>query len=159
MKEFMMNIYEGKLSAKGIRLAVILSKFNSFVGDKLLDGAVNAFSQLGGDPDSLDVYKVPGSFEISGLCRKLLNTKKYNALVCLGVIIRGQTPHFEYIASNSAKSIMELSSEGTIPVIYGLITADDIDQAMDRAGTKSGNKGYNAVLSAVEMASIYSQIK
>lgn len=154
-----MNIYEGKLSAKGIRLAVILSKFNSFVGDKLLDGAVNAFSQLGGDPDSLDVYKVPGSFEISGLCRKLLNTKKYNALVCLGVIIRGQTPHFEYIASNSAKSIMELSSEGTIPVIYGLITADDIDQAMDRAGTKSGNKGYNAVLSAVEMASIYSQIK
>jgi 6,7-dimethyl-8-ribityllumazine synthase len=159
MKEFMMNYYEGKLSAKGIKLAVILGKFNSFIGDKLLDGAINAFSQLDGDLEKLDIYKVPGSFEIAGLCRKLMKDKNYDAIVCLGVIIRGQTPHFEYIASNSTKAIMELSMEGSIPVIYGLITADDADQAMDRAGTKSGNRGYNAVLSAVEMVSIYSQIK
>ncbi len=154
-----MNIYEGKLSAKGMSLAVVLSKFNSFIGDKLLDGALNAFEQLNGDPAKLDVFKVTGSYEIAGLCRKLLAQNKYQAIVCLGVIIRGQTPHFEYVASNSAKAIMELSAEGTIPVIYGLITADDMDQAIDRAGTKSGNKGYDAVISAVEMSSLYSQIK
>ncbi len=154
-----MNFYEGKLSGKGISLAIVYGKFNSFIGDKLLDGAENAFDQLGGDPAKLDIYKVPGSYEIAGLCRKLILKKKYNAIICLGVIIRGQTPHFEYIASNTAKAIMELSLEGPIPVIYGLITADDMDQAIDRAGTKSGNKGYDAVFTAVEMASIYTQIE
>ncbi len=154
-----MNFYEGKLSAKGISIAIVFGKFNSFIGDKLLDGALNAFEQLGGDSSKLDVFKVPGSYEIAGLCRKIISQNKYNAIVCLGVIIRGQTPHFEYVASNTSKAIMELSLQGPIPVIYGLITADDMDQAIDRAGTKSGNKGYDAILTAVEMASIYAQIK
>ncbi len=154
-----MNLFEGKLNARGIKIAVILSKFNSFIGDKLLDGAKNAYLQLDGDLNDLDIFKVPGSYEIAGVARKLMDSKKYDALVCLGVIIRGQTPHFEYVASNSSKSIMELSAEGFIPVIYGLITADDMEQAIDRAGTKSGNKGYDAIVSAVEMASLYSQIK
>ena len=155
----MMNLYEGKLSAKGLKIAVILSKFNSFIGDKLLDGARNAFNQLGGNDDSLDVFKVPGSYEIAGVARKLVESGKYQAIVCLGVIIRGQTPHFDYVASNSSKAIMELSAEGKIPVINGLITADDMEQAIDRAGTKSGNKGYDGIVSAVEMASLFLLIK
>ena len=104
------------------------------------------------------MFKVPGSYEIPGVCRKIISQNKYNAIVCLGVIIRGQTPHFEYVASNTSKAIMELSIEGPVPVIYGLITADDMDQAIDRAGTKSGNKGYDAVLAAVEMAGLYTSI-
>lgn len=154
-----MNLFEGKLSAKGLKLAVVISKFNSFIGDKLLEGAKNAFEQLEGSQDNMDIYKVPGSYEIAGVAKRLLNSGKYQGVVCLGVIIRGQTPHFEYVASNSAKAIMEMSAEGKVPVIYGLITADDMEQAIDRAGTKGGNKGYDAVLSAVEMASLYQQIK
>jgi len=154
-----MNFYEGKLSARGIKLAIVISKFNSFIGDRLLDGAHEAFYQLGGEEDDLDVYKVSGSYEIPGMCRRLMNMNKYDAIVCLGVIIRGQTPHFEYVASNSAKAIMELSSEGKMPVIYGIITADDMEQAIDRAGTKSGNRGYEAVTSAIEMVNLYSLIK
>ncbi len=154
-----MNFYEGKLSAREIKLAIVISKFNSFIGDRLLDGAHDAFYQLGGEEENLDVYKVPGSYEIPGMCRKLISLNKYDAIVCLGIIIRGQTPHFEYVASNSAKAIMELSSEGKIPVIYGIITADDMEQAIDRAGTKSGNRGYEAVVSAVEMVSLYSMVK
>ena len=154
-----MNLFEGKLSAKGLKLAVVISKFNSFIGDKLLEGAKNAFEQLEGSQDNMDIYKVPGSYEIAGVAKRLLNSGKYQGVVCLGVIIRGQTPHFDYVASTSAKAIMEMSAEGKVPVIYGLITADDMEQAIDRAGTKGGNKGYDAVLSAVEMASLYQQIK
>jgi 6,7-dimethyl-8-ribityllumazine synthase len=154
-----MNLFEGKLSAKGLKLAIVISKFNSFIGDKLLEGAMNAYEQLEGNTDQVDVFRVPGSYEIAGVAKRLLSTSKYQAVVCLGVIIRGQTPHFEYVASNSAKAIMEMSADGKVPVIYGLITADDMEQAIDRAGTKSGNKGYDAVLSAVEMASLYQQIK
>jgi 6,7-dimethyl-8-ribityllumazine synthase len=159
MEEFTMNLYEGKLNASGLKIALITAKYNSFIGDKLVDGAMDAFVQLGGAPENADVFKVPGSYEIAGVARKLLSAKKYSAIVCLGVIIRGQTPHFEYVASNSAKAIMEMSAEGQVPVIYGLITADDMEQAIDRAGTKSGNKGYDAVMSAVEMVNLYSQIK
>lgn len=153
-----MNLFEGKLSARGLKIAVVLAKFNSFIGERLLEGAENAFVQLEGDPNSIDVFKVPGSYEIGGAARRLLKTKKYDAIICLGVIIRGQTPHFEYVSSNSAKAIMELSAEGETPVIYGIITADDMEQAIDRAGTKSGNKGYDAVMSAVEMVNLYSKI-
>jgi 6,7-dimethyl-8-ribityllumazine synthase len=154
-----MNLFEGKLSAKGLRLAVVLSKFNSFIGTKLLDGAMDAFAQLGGNPEETDVFKVPGSYEIAGVAKRLMESKKYSAIVCLGVIIRGQTPHFEYVASNSAKAIIELSAQGKIPVVYGIITVDDLEQAIDRAGAKSGNKGYDAVMTAVEMVNLYSQIK
>lgn len=152
-----MNFYEGKLNAKNLKIAIVYSKFNSFAGDKLIDGAKNAFIQLEGKEENLDVFKVPGSYETPGVVRKLLD-KEYDAIVCLGVIIRGDTPHFEYVASNSSKAIMELSAMGKIPVVYGLITADDLDQAIQRAGAKSGNKGYDAMMTAVEMANLYSQI-
>ena len=154
-----MKYFEGKLQSNGLKLGIVLSKFNSFIGERLLEGAVNAFEQTGGSSDNIDVYKVPGCYEIAGAAKRMIATGKYNAIVCIGVIIRGQTPHFEYVASNSAKAIMELSADGQLPVIYGLITADDVDQAIDRAGTKSGNKGYDAVMTAVEMVQLYSQIK
>lgn len=150
-----MKFYEGKLNAAGIKVAIILSKFNSFIGDKLLEGAINAYNQLGGNDADLSIYKVPGSFEIPGLARKLIDSKKFDSIICLGVIIRGQTPHFDYVAGNTSKAIMQLSSEGQIPIIFGIITADDLEQAIDRAGTKNGNKGYDAMVNAIEMASLY----
>ncbi len=153
-----MRLHEGKLNASGLKVGVILSKFNSFIGQKLLEGAQDAFLQLGGKDDDLEVFKVPGAYEIPGVARKLMKSKKYSALVCLGVVIQGQTPHFEYVAGNSAKAIMELSLEGEIPVIYGMVTTNDVEQAVDRAGAKMGNKGYDAVLAAVEMASLYQEI-
>jgi len=154
-----MNFYEGKLNAKNLKIAIVYSKFNSFVGERLIEGAENAFLQLEGKTENLDVFKVPGSYEIAGVVKKLLEKGGYDAIVCLGVIIRGDTPHFEYVASNSSKAIMELSAQGKIPVVYGLITADDVDQAIQRAGAKSGNKGYDAMITAVEMASLYSQLQ
>lgn len=154
-----MNIREGKLDAKGLKVAVVFSKFNSFVGDKLIAGARDAFAQLGGTEDNLELFKVPGAYEIAGVVRKLTVGGKFDAVICLGVIIQGQTPHFEYVAGNSAKAIMELASEGKVPVIYGLITAGDLEQAVDRAGVKVGNKGYDAMMNAVEMANLYRELK
>ncbi len=153
-----MPIYEGKLTAKGMRLALVVGKFNSFIGDKLVSGALNAFEQLEGDPATVDIYKVPGSYEIPGVVRRLLDSGKHDAIIALGVVIRGQTPHFEYVAGNTSKALMEMSSEGKIPVVFGIITADDIEQAIDRAGVKNGNKGYEAVLTAVEMSNLYKQM-
>lgn len=154
----MMHLHEGKLDASGLRIGIILSKFNSFIGEKLLAGAQDAFSQLGGNEKDLHVFKVPGAYEIPGVARRLIQSGKYDALVTLGVVIQGQTPHFEYVAGNSAKAIMELSLEGSIPVIYGMVTTQNIEQAVDRAGAKMGNKGYDAVLAAVEMVSLYKTI-
>ncbi len=154
-----MNLFEGKLSAKGLKIAVVISKFNSMIGERLLDGAKDAFYQLDGDESKMDVFKVPGSYEIPGVARRLYDNGDYDAIVCLGVIIRGQTPHFDFVASNTAKGIMELSSEGEIPVIFGIVTTDDMEQAIDRAGLKVGNKGYDAVMSAVETANLYQQIQ
>lgn len=153
-----MHLHEGKLDASGLRIGIILSKFNSFIGEKLLAGAQDAFSQLGGNEKDLHVFKVPGAYEIPGVARRLIQSGKYDALVTLGVVIQGQTPHFEYVAGNSAKAIMELSLEGSIPVIYGMVTTQNIEQAVDRAGAKMGNKGYDAVLAAVEMVSLYKTI-
>jgi len=152
-----MPIYEGKLSAKGVRLAIVISKFNSFIGDKLLSGALNAFEQLDGDTKLVDIYKVPGSYEIPGVVRRLIESNTYDAIVALGVIIRGQTPHFDYVAGNTSKALMEMAAEGRLPVVFGIITADDVEQAIDRAGVKSGNKGYEAVMIAMEMVSLYKQ--
>ncbi|NPV38531.1 6,7-dimethyl-8-ribityllumazine synthase [Brevinematales bacterium NS] len=153
-----MPIYEGKLSAKGLKLALVVGKFNSFIGDRLIDGALNAFEQLEGNPEMVDIYKVPGSYEIPGVVRRLLDAGKHDAIVTLGVVIRGQTPHFEYVAGNTSKALMEMAAEGKVPVVFGIITADDVEQAIDRAGVKSGNKGYEAVFTAVEMVSLYRQM-
>ncbi len=154
-----MKVREGKLDAKDLKIAIVYSKFNSFVGDKLIEGAREAFFQLGGADEAVELFKVPGAYEIAGVARKLIAAGKYDAVICLGVIIQGQTPHFEFVAGNSAKAIMELASEGKTPVIYGLITAGDIEQAVDRAGVKVGNKGYDAMMNAVEMANLYKEMK
>ncbi len=153
-----MKKYEGELQAKGLKFAVIVSRFNEFITNKLLDGAVDALLRHGASEENIDVIKVPGSFEIPLVAKKIAKKKSYDAIVCLGTIIRGATPHFEYIASEAAKGIALVSLEAEIPVAFGVITADTIEQAIERAGTKSGNKGWDAALVAVEMAQLLKKL-
>lgn len=153
-----MKKYEGELQAKGLKFAVIVSRFNEFITNKLLDGAVDALLRHGASEENIDVIKVPGSFEIPLVAKKIAKKKSYDAIVCLGTIIRGATPHFEYIASEAAKGIAIVSLEAEIPVAFGVITADTIEQAIERAGTKSGNKGWDAALVAVEMAQLLKKL-
>jgi 6,7-dimethyl-8-ribityllumazine synthase len=149
---------EGSLTAKGLTFAVVLSRFNNFIGERLLDGAVDAVVRHGGADDAIHVYRVPGAFEIPQIARRLVDSKKYSAVICLGAVIRGATPHFEYIAAESAKGVAKLSLESDIPISYGIITTDTIEQAIERAGSKSGNKGYDAAVTAIEMANLVGQI-
>jgi 6,7-dimethyl-8-ribityllumazine synthase len=153
-----MNIYEGKLDAKGLKIGIIVSRFNEFISSKLVDGCLDALLRHGANDEDLELFKVPGSFEIPYLAKKLALSKKYDAIICLGVVIRGQTPHFNYICNEVAKGIANVSLESGIPIIFGIITSDTIEQAIERAGTKSGNKGFDAALSAIEMANLYKTI-
>ena len=153
-----MKKYEGELQAKGLKFAVIVSRFNEFITNKLLDGAVDALLRHGSSEENIDVIKVPGSFEIPLVAKKIAKKKSYDAIICLGTIIRGATPHFEYVASEAAKGIALVSLEAEIPVAFGVITADTIEQAIERAGTKSGNKGWDAALVAVEMAQLLKKL-
>ncbi|MBN1573866.1 MAG: 6,7-dimethyl-8-ribityllumazine synthase [Deltaproteobacteria bacterium] len=150
---------EGKIEAKGLKFGVILSRFNSFIGDKLLDGATDAILRHGGADEDIHVYRVPGAFEVPQMARKLVELGKYDAIICIGAVIRGSTPHFEYIAAESAKGVARLSMESNIPVSYGIITTDNIEQAIERAGSKSGNKGYDAAVTAIEMVNLMAEIK
>jgi 6,7-dimethyl-8-ribityllumazine synthase len=150
---------EGKISAEGLKFAVVLSRFNSFIGDKLLDGAVDAIVRHGGKDDDIHVFRVPGAFEVPQTAKRLVDSGKYGAVICLGAVIRGSTPHFEYIAAESAKGVARISLESSIPVAYGIITTDTIEQAIERAGSKSGNKGYDAAVTAIEMANLIDQMK
>lgn len=152
------KIYEGNLIAKGKKFAIILSRFNEFITKKLLEGAMDTLKRHESDEKDIDVYYVPGSFEIPYVANKIAKSKKYNAVVCLGAIIRGDTPHFDYIASEVSKGIASTSLETGIPVIFGVLTTDNIEQAIERAGAKAGNKGSEAALSAIEMANLYSKI-
>ena len=153
-----MKKYEGELQAKGLKFAVIVSRFNEFITNKLLDGAVDALLRHGASEENIDVIKVPGSFEIPLVAKKIAKKKSYDAIICLGTIIRGATPHFEYVASEAAKGIALVSLEAEITVAFGIITADTIEQAIERAGTKSGNKGWDAALVAVEMAQLLKKL-
>ncbi len=153
-----MKTFEGELQAKGLKFAVIVSRFNEFITNKLLDGAVDALLRHGASEGDIDVIKVPGSFEIPLMAKKISKKKSYDAIICLGTIIRGATPHFEYVASEAAKGIAFVSLEAEIPVAFGIITADTIEQAIERAGTKSGNKGWDAALVAVEMAQLLKKL-
>ncbi len=149
-----MKIKEGKLIAKGLKFGIIVSRFNSFITEKLLNGAMDVLLRHEADEKDIDIYKVPGSFEIPILAMRLANSKKYDAIICLGAVIRGETPHFDFVAAETSKGIAEVSIKTGMPVIYGIITADTIEQAIDRAGTKSGNKGADAAVSAIEMANL-----
>jgi len=150
--------YEGTLLGKGLRFAVVASRFNEFITKKLLEGAQDALLRHGVDEGDIDTAWVPGSFEIPLVAKRLAQAKKYNAVVCLGAVIRGGTPHFEYVAAEVTKGIAQVSLETGLPVIYGIITADTLEQAIERAGTKEGNEGFKAAVSAIEMANLLTTI-
>jgi 6,7-dimethyl-8-ribityllumazine synthase len=145
---------EGGLSAKGLKIGIVVSRFNDFIGERLLAGAVDTLLRSGAADGDLQVVKVPGSFEMPLVVKKLTASGKYDAVVCLGAVLRGSTPHFDFVAGEAAKGIARVSLESGLPVAFGIITADTLEQAIERAGTKSGNKGRDAALSAIEMANI-----
>lgn len=155
----MPRIIEGNLSAKGLRFALVVSRFNDFIGDRLLDGALDTLVRSGASDDAIDVVKVPGAFEIPVIAKSLAKKGVYDAIICLGCIIRGSTPHFDYVAGEAAKGVAKVSLEYDCPVSFGVITSDNIEQAIERAGTKSGNKGRDAALNAIEMANLLKTIK
>ncbi len=151
-----MQAKEGKLLlSKKTKIGIVLSRFNNFYSERLLEGAIDAIKRTGGDESNIDVYKVPGSFEIPMTLKKMVSQKKYDGILTLGVIIRGETPHFDYIAAETTKGIAQVALQSEIPIAYGIITADTLDQATDRAGTKMGNKGFDAAISLVEMINLY----
>ncbi|MBS3786576.1 6,7-dimethyl-8-ribityllumazine synthase [Candidatus Bipolaricaulota bacterium] len=149
---------EGKLDASGLKIGIVISRFNSLVTDRLLSGAKDKLTRLGGDWDNATVAYVPGSFELPRAVRKMEESGDYDGIVALGAIIRGETPHFDYVANETSKGLAQLNLEGDIPVTFGLITADTLDQAIDRAGAKQGNKGNEAAEALVEMINLESRI-
>lgn len=155
----MPNIYEGYLLGEGLTFSIVVSRFNSFVTEKLLAGALDALKRHGVDVDHVDVFWAPGAFEIPGIAKRLAESKKYDAVLCLGAVIRGATPHFDYVAAESAKGIAHLSASTGVPVIYGVITTDTIEQALERAGIKAGNKGAEAAIAGIETANLYKTVE
>src|SRR5437773_2297917 len=145
------------LNARGFRFAIVASRWNEFISSQLVDGAIAAFQQLGADQKALEIYRVAGAFEIPLLTLKVARSGKFDAVICLGTIIRGQTPHFEYIATEVARGISQAGLETGVPAIFGIVTADTVDQAIDRAGVKLGNKGYEAAMTAVEIVNLYKE--
>lgn len=153
-----MKTYQGNLIGKGLKVGIILGRFNEFIGSKLLDGAIDSLLRHGVEEEDIETAWVPGAFEIPLIAKKLAETKKYDAIICLGAVIRGSTPHFEYVASEMTKGIAKVSLDAGIPVIFGVLTTENIEQAIERAGTKAGNKGWDAALSAIEMANLIKNI-
>ena len=150
--------HQGNLNAGGFRFAIVASRWNDFLTSRLVEGALDALERLGAAESAVTLFKVPGSFEIPLLALKLADTGKYDAVICLGTIIRGQTPHFDYIAGEVTKGIAQAGMETGVPVVYGIVTADTLEQAIDRAGVKSGNKGFEAAMSAVELVNLYKAV-
>jgi 6,7-dimethyl-8-ribityllumazine synthase len=150
----MSNVYEGNLLGSGLKFGVVISRFNEFISHKLLDGTKDALIRHGVKIEDIDIAWTPGAFEIPLIALKLAQTRKYDAIICLGAIIRGGTPHFEYVASELSKGIARVTLDSGLPVINGVITAENLEQAIERAGTKMGNKGYDAAISAIEMANL-----
>lgn len=153
-----MKAIEGKLIGSGKKFAIIFSRFNEFVGDGLLKAANDCLIKHGVTENNIDIIKVPGAFEIPVTADRLASKKKYDAIICLGVIIRGATPHFEYVSSTTSTGISQVSQKYSLPVIFGVLTTDTIEQAIERAGTKAGNKGWDSALTALEMADLFKLI-
>jgi 6,7-dimethyl-8-ribityllumazine synthase len=154
----MAKLYEGMLLGKGLKFGLVVSRFNEFITQKLLDGAQDALLRHGVNQEDIEIAWVPGSFEIPLIAKKLAQTKRYDAVICLGAVIRGGTPHYEYIAAEVTKGIAKVSLDTGLPVIYGVITADTLEQAIERAGTKQGNEGFKAAVEAIEMANLAKSI-
>ncbi len=151
-------IHQGRLNAEGFRFAVVASRWNDFLTARLVEGALDALERLGASEGAVEVFKVPGSFEIPLLARKLAGSGKWDAVICVGTLLRGQTPHFEYLAGEVTKGIAQAGMETGVPVLYGIVTADTLEQAIDRAGVKAGNKGFDAAMSAVELVNLYKAV-
>jgi 6,7-dimethyl-8-ribityllumazine synthase len=151
------KVHEGRLNAEGFRFAIVASRWNEFITGRLVEGAVDALERLGAKEGSVTVYRVPGAFELPLLALRLAQSRRFDAIICVGTIIRGQTPHFDYIASEVARGISHAGLESGLPVVFGVVTADTVDQAIDRAGVKLGNKGFEAAMTAVELASLYKE--
>jgi 6,7-dimethyl-8-ribityllumazine synthase len=155
----MSKVFEGMLQGRGLKFAIVISRFNEFITGKLLDGAKDALKRHGVNDIDIDIAWAPGSFEIPLVAKKLADTKKYDAIICLGAVIRGATPHFEYVANELSKGIAKVGLETGIPIAYGIVTADNLEQAIERAGTKAGNRGFDAAANAIEMANLLKGIK
>lgn len=151
-------IYEGAFSGKGKKFAVVIARFNEFIGGKLLDGARDALTRHDTKADDIDVYWVPGAFEIPLVAKRVAESGKYSAVICLGAVIRGNTPHFEYVSAEVSKGVAQVALSSGVPVMFGVLTTDSIEQAIERAGTKAGNKGFDAAMSALETVNLLEQI-
>ncbi len=153
-----MNVLEGKLSAKGMKVAIVVARFNEFITSKLLSGAVDCLKRHEAEDDDITVAWVPGAFEVPLAAQKLAGSGKYDAIICLGAVIRGATPHFDYVCAEASKGIAHVSLEYGLPVAFGILTTENIQQAVERAGTKAGNKGVDAAMTAIEMVNLFKEI-
>jgi 6,7-dimethyl-8-ribityllumazine synthase len=154
----MPRFFQGFLKGEGFKFGIIVSRFNDFITNRLLEGCLDALERNGVMDDDIDIFKVPGSFEIPYVAKKLASEKRYDSVICIGAIIRGSTPHYEYIAAEVTKGIANTSLETGVPIILGVLTTDNIEQAIERAGTKMGNKGWDAAISALEMVNLYREM-
>ena len=154
-----MNTFQGKLQAKGFKIGIVVSRFNNFVSERLLEGALDALNKLGAVETDISVFKVPGSFEIPYLVKKLARSKKFDGIICLGTLIRGDTPHFDYLSAEVTKGVAQISMDEGVPCSFGVLTVETIEQGIERAGAKSGNKGWDAALSVVEMLNLVKTAK
>ncbi len=152
------KVIEGNLDAKGLKFAILVTRFNSLITDRLLAGALDALVRTGGDQKNIEIVKAPGSWELPLLARRLAALKKYDAIICLSAVIRGDTPHFDYLAAEVSKGLAQTAMEFGVPVSFGVLTCDTLEQAIDRAGAKNGNKGFDAAMSAVEMGNLMRQL-
>ena len=155
----MPRIIEGQLNASGLKVAIVVSRFNSFITERLLAGALDGLQRHGGDPDKIDIIKVPGSWEVPLAAGELARQHRYDAIICLSAVIRGETPHFDYVAGEAAKGIAQVASETGVPVAFGVLTTNTLEQAIDRAGAKGGNKGFDAAMTAIEMADLLRRLR
>jgi len=154
----MVKLFEGRISAEGFRFGVVVSRFNDFISSKLVEGALDALKRHGARDEMISLIKVPGSFEIPVAARKMADSGQFDAIICLGAVIRGATPHFDYVAAEVSKGIAAVSLESKIPVSFGVLTTDSLEQAIERAGAKSGNKGWDAAMAAMEMANLFKEL-
>ena len=155
----MPEILEGKLDARDLKFAIIVARFNSFITERLLEGAIDAFIRTGGTRENIQVIRVPGSWEMPLVAAEVARQKSHDAIVCLGAVIRGETPHFDYVAGNAASGLAHVAAETGVPIAFGVLTTNTVDQAIDRAGAKSGNKGFDAVVTAIEMANLLKALR
>jgi 6,7-dimethyl-8-ribityllumazine synthase len=158
MEDIIMKTIEGKLIAEGLKVGIIVARFNEFIGSKLLGGAIDGLVRHGMNDDDIEVAWVPGAFEIPVMAQRMAQSKKYDAIICLGAVIKGATSHYDYVCAEVSKGVASVSLQFGLPVMFGILTTDNIEQAIERAGTKAGNKGYDCAVSAIEMANMFRQI-